>query len=379
MNGRERVEAVMRGTELDRVPVMCQLSMGHIIKNSGVPPAEFLINYYTIYAKTLAHLVKKYEFDGVLLDYPIGYNPEFLKTQVEKIVDNANGQLIVWKNGDETFCPVNDYPIQKPKVIPKNKPLIETDINDLPLLDGYKSRLSDLPEYYMEPFRGILDKIGKTHSVHGFVAAPLSLLAVSFGIEDILVGLIDHPDYCRSLLDALTGTCIIWVDNIVDIGVHAVCVTAPFEGAGFMSPNMYKEFGLPFTTRLVEHIKSRGVPSYVHMCGCINDRLEAIADTGVDGIECLDPAPIGDVNLEDAIKRIGDKVFIKGNIDPVNTLLLKKQSEIYQDAVERIKIASPTKRFILSSACSVSPDTPEENLMILVKAVEDFGYYKKES
>jgi hypothetical protein len=44
-------------------------------------------------------------------------------------------------------------------------------------------------------------------------------------------------------------------------------------------------------------------------------------ETGISGIECLDPPPIGNVELENAIKRIGKKGFIKGNLDSVNLLL----------------------------------------------------------
>jgi len=35
-------------------------------------------------------------------------------------------------------------------------------------------------------------------------------------------------------------------------------------------------------------------------------------ETGVDGFECLDPPPLGNVDLENAVHRIGGKVFING-------------------------------------------------------------------
>ncbi len=65
------------------------------------------------------------------------------------------------------------------------------------------------------------------------------------------------------------------------------------------------------------------MPVYIHTCGDIGDRLELMADTGIDGIDTLDPPPLGSVDLDDAKRRVGDRVFFKGNIDPVNTLLHK--------------------------------------------------------
>ena len=46
------------------------------------------------------------------------------------------------------------------------------------------------------------------------------------------------------------------------------------------------------------------------------------------GLGDLDPPPLGDVELADAVERIGDRIFIKGNIDSVNTLLFRTAPEI---------------------------------------------------
>jgi hypothetical protein len=43
-----------------------------------------------------------------------------------------------------------------------------------------------------------------------------------------------------------------------------------------------------------------------------------MAGSGASGIECLDPPPLGRVELEDAKARVGGRIFIKGNIDPVH-------------------------------------------------------------
>ncbi len=69
------------------------------------------------------------------------------------------------------------------------------------------------------------------------------------------------------------------------------------------------------------------MPVYIHTCGAIGDRLELLAASGADGVDTLDPPPLGNVDLADAKRRIGNRLFIKGNIDPVNTLLRKSREE----------------------------------------------------
>ena len=41
MTSKERLAAAMAGRRPDRVPVMCQLSIGHMLSQTGAPPPRF--------------------------------------------------------------------------------------------------------------------------------------------------------------------------------------------------------------------------------------------------------------------------------------------------------------------------------------------------
>jgi uroporphyrinogen-III decarboxylase len=155
--------------------------------------------------------------------------------------------------------------------------------------------------------------------------------------------------------------------------VDAVLISSAFAGAGFISPRQYDRFVLPFEAEVVRRIHEAGVPVYTHTCGDIGDRLERMAQTGIDGIDTLDPPPLGSVDLADAKRRVGRQVFFKGNIDAVNTLLKKSREEVRADALARLKVGSVGGGYILSSACSVSPRVAPENLTVLAEASKEFG------
>jgi uroporphyrinogen-III decarboxylase len=93
----------------------------------------------------------------------------------------------------------------------------------------------------------------------------------------------------------------------------------------------------------------------------------------VSGIECLDPPPLGDVELEDAKRRTKGLGFIKGNIDSVNTLLYGEPGEILADARRRIEVGKEGGSFILSTACSVAPRVDRSKLLLLREAVDAWG------
>jgi uroporphyrinogen-III decarboxylase len=101
-----------------------------------------------------------------------------------------------------------------------------------------------------------------------------------------------------------------------------------------------------------------------------------MADMGLDGLECLDPPPLGTVDLAEAIDEIGERLFIKGNLDTVNELAPHTAEEVKTIAKKRIELGKKSKGYILSSACSISSKVPPENVAILYDAVEEFGYYE---
>ncbi|MGE5457993.1 MAG: uroporphyrinogen decarboxylase family protein [Methanococcaceae archaeon] len=72
---------------------------------------------------------------------------------------------------------------------------------------------------------------------------------------------------------------------------------------------------------------------------------------------------------------LGGKVFIKGNIDPVNTLLNGNAEEIKKDVKWRIETGKVNGGYILSSACSVAPATPVRNIELLAEMAEEYGKY----
>jgi uroporphyrinogen decarboxylase len=229
------------------------------------------------------------------------------------------------------------------------------------------------PDYLFRTIDQVLAAAGQELSVHGEIFAPFTQFMELFGYQEALMYLIDEPERCEAILAAYTEGAADLGAQQARRGVDAVLISSAFAGGGFISPRQYDRFVLPFEREVVRRIHAAGMPVYTHTCGDIGDRLERMATTGIDGIDTLDPPPLGSVELADAKRRVGDRVFFKGNIDAVNTLLKKSREEVRQDALARLKVGSPGGGYILSSACSVSPRVPPENLTVLVEASEQFA------
>ncbi len=114
---------------------------------------------------------------------------------------------------------------------------------------------------------------------------------------------------------------------------------------------------------------------YTHTCGIIGDRLDLMVETGTQGVDTLDPPPLGNTNLADAKQQIGDKVFIKGNMNAVEMLTYQTRDQVIAHATERIRIGMPGGGYILSTACSVAPKMEPWKLELLTPLAEQIGRY----
>lgn len=393
MNSRERMAAAMHHQVPDRVPVMCQLALGHYFLNSGLPPHQI---WFTSegFAEALVMLQRRYRFDGILINLP--GRPPHLLDQVERIEATADGELMTWRNGDRTLVPWNDNAQLLPP--PGMQLLPRTDFNtidpdNLDFIDGVKgyiwntyhvSRIDDkptlgpldaVPDYFLHTIDLVRALAGPDVSIHGEVFSPFTHYMELIGYESALRGLLEDSGKALALLDRLTVASITWAVAQARHGVDAVLISSAFAGGPLISPRMYRRFVLPFEQRVTEAVQATGVPVYTHTCGSIGDRLELMLETGTEGIDTLDPPPLGNAELADAKRQIGDRAFIKGNMNAVELLQAKTREQVIAHATDRIVTGKPGGGYILSTACSVAPHVEPWKLELLTPLAESIGRY----
>ncbi len=392
MTSKKRLQQAMALDCPDRVPVMCQLALGHYFLRAGIKPMEI---WYTSqgFAEALLKLQARYNFDGILVNLP-GRDPGY-ENFIQKIELGAGENLIRWKNGNYTAFPDDDNPHYyqaggtryfptfqeiKPEELYYVEPWDLTDIT-YPFTWGFETEPRPFddyfPGYHFDTIKLVKAKAGDTVSIHSEVFSPWSQFLELLNYEHALMAILDDPGKAKACLDRLADGAIGLAKKQAACGVDAVLISSAFAGAGLISRQHYEEFVLPYEKKIVAAIKNvfPALPVYTHTCGSIGDRLDLMMATGTNGIDTLDPPPLGTVELEEAKKILAGKTFIKGNIDPVNTLLYGGQDKVRDDVKRRLGIGKPGGGYILSSACSVAPHTPPENIEILARLAEEFGRY----
>ena len=194
--------------------------------------------------------------------------------------------------------------------------------------------------------------------------------------ENALLAIMDDPGKSKAILERLSEGSIALAKLQAKENVDAILISSAFAGAGLLSREHYAEFVLPYEKKVITDFNQEfDIPIYTHTCGSIGDRLDLMLETQTNGIDTLDPPPLGTVDLAEAKIFLDGKAFIKGNIDPVNTLLLGSLDQIKNDVEWRINVGKKNGGYILSSACSIAPKTPPENILLLSELVKLWGKY----
>jgi hypothetical protein len=395
MTSRERVAAAMSLQMADRVPVFCQLALGHYFLNADIPAHQI---WFTSegFAEALVKLQRRYRFDGLLINLP-GRPPKLLD-QIRRIEKTDDGERIFWKNDQVTFVPEDDNPRHYADANEGAKPRADfatidpdhLDVADLsgywwntihvPWLDGAVNAglMTQPPDYFLDTVKLVLRETDGDVSVQGEVFSPFTHFMELFGYENALMALIDDAPKVHALMDRLVESSIVWAVAQANAGADAVLISSAFAGGGFLSRDMYAEFVLPYEQRLADAVRARGKPVYTHTCGNIGDRVDLMVESHINGLDTMDPPPLGDTDIGAVKRDVGDKIFLKGNMNSVKLLAAKSEAEVVTEANRCLTSASDRGGYILSTACSVAPRVEPWKLELLVPLAEEKGRYHKQ-
>ena len=393
MNSRERVGTAMQLGTPDRVPVFCQLAIGHYFLQASSAPIDIWFRSEG-FAEALVELQQRYQFDGILVNLP-GRDPDF-ERHIDRVQHGPHQTTIHWKNGCVTGVPRHENPHYYQPDGSRRFPSLNAvdpeqlwyvdpwDLTEVTYpytwgFDGQQRPFDDFfPPHHLDTIAAVQSKTRGAVSVHSEVFSPFSQFLELLSYQVALMALVEDPGKVHACLDRLTEGTIDLASRQAAAGVDAILISSAFAGAGFIGPQQYAELVLPYERRVISALQERypEIPLYTHTCGSIGDRLDLILETGTRGIDTLDPPPLGNVDLGIAVRVLEGRAFVKGNLDPVNTLLRGDAAAVRDAVLHCLEVAKPRGGYILSTACSVAPGVRPELLELLSALTIEHGRYR---
>lgn len=340
-SGKERVLNAMCNEQTDRTSVHPLIDISYASKLYGKNISECFISP-EVHVKALENVFAIHpEIDGLYVNLCL--SPRSIIN-----MQKADSNTYILDNGGMTwFIPSNDVGTIKDHEIKR--------IND----DRLRTQ-NPLKDGIIDTYAAISKKIKDRYLIVPGLTGPFSQVVFMLGLTETLLLICEQPNELKQALEWRTQKAIEWADELINIGVKCVWIGEGPASSSIISPDTYSEFVLPYASRVVDHLKSNGIVTIMHVCGGINQSVGIIAETGVDAMD-IDYM----VDLKKARNTIERQICLRGNLNPVDILNMP-YNQLVEICTETIRYGGSP--FVLSTGCLVARDTPPKNIEAMVAA-----------
>jgi uroporphyrinogen decarboxylase len=216
-----------------------------------------------------------------------------------------------------------------------------------------------------EAIRRIRDETSGEAAIVGFSGAPWTLAA--YALEARLsrdtLGVIalsyQHPDLCDALLERMAEISAATLTLQIEAGADVLQIFDTW--AGLLSPARFRRFAGRALARVLELLPEERPPVILFARGAAHL---------VDELAALGPEVVSldwRVDLGDAAQRIGSRVSLQGNLDPV--ALFQPPEAIEAQVRELVAQGRQARGHVVNLGHGILPQTPVEGVAAFVRTV----------
>ncbi len=343
MTSKERIDAVLSGKKPDRTPVA-------LVDGGAWVALHENKSYRDLYGSEDGGAAKIVAFAN----------------EIEAdLVSAVSGVFTACLNA--FGCPINPDNIGNPV---DTGAAFKDPEKEIPLLDKSTIRekllANEFVQNMLKQCRNVKKLAGDDKYLIGDIAGPFTMAAVMVGTQDFIMLLMDEPELCEQLIDFTTELSAEMFRLLHENGCDIALPAEPISSGSMISTEMFEEFAVP----AIRNLKA-ALPEYkyffTHVCGASVSRVPGLIEAGSQMFSCDYLVP-----LEEAFENANGKLMFMGNVNPAGKILSGTPEEVYEEAVNAIKIANG-RGLILSPGCDLASSAPIENVKMLVKASKDLA------
>ena len=159
---------------------------------------------------------------------------------------------------------------------------------------------------------------------------------------------VDEPEWVHYVLGHLLDRKL----RVIELGGRQEFDLVECGGGGgsstVISPDMHREFCLPYDKKQIDAFHAQGTRVVYHLCGGLMPLLEMVAENGTDALETMTPPGMGgDCHLAEATRRVGDHLAFIGGFDQGRGFE-KGTPELVREMVAQLHAACPQGGYICS-------------------------------
>ena len=195
------------------------------------------------------------------------------------------------------------------------------------------------------------------------------------GMDNLLMALALQPDFVHELFTKMADVNIQVIRRAVRAGATTISLGDDYcaNKGPMMSPPMFREFILPQLQRAVDAVHEEGALCIKHCDGDTRPALAMMIQTGIDGINPLEP--VAHMDVAEVKAQYGDRVCIMGNIDCAELLCHAQPEDVEQAVKECIQKGAANGGLIISSSNSIHSGVNPKNYAAMIQATKRHGSY----
>jgi uroporphyrinogen-III decarboxylase len=170
-----------------------------------------------------------------------------------------------------------------------------------------------------------------------------------YGIENLIMATFMDPGWVHAFLSLLQERKRIFIESLEGAKYDILELGGGDASTTVISPDIFNEFVAPYDAPLINAAHQAGQKISYHTCGGMMPILEDIAAMKPDAMETFSPEAMGgDARLDEAKRRIGDKVCMIGGFDQFHFFTGCSEIETRKEVRRCFEAAGRNGGFILS-------------------------------
>jgi hypothetical protein len=235
-----------------------------------------------------------------------------------------------------------------------------------------------VPPLDPEPIRAAYDELGDGGILRGFVwgdqAGCWQHACCLMDVNELIFCCFDKPEWVHALLGILLEKKLRFIETMKGAKFDLVETGGGAASSTVISPNLHRDFCLPYDRKMHDALHSLGLKVSYHTCGGTVGIEELIVQNGCDVSETLAPPSVGG-NQEpwEFKKKVGDRLALIGGVDQFNVVTRGSEKLIREKVFELFEKVGQGGGYI----CSLSDhffDTPPDNLDAFARAARECVY-----
>jgi len=196
---------------------------------------------------------------------------------------------------------------------------------------------------------------------------PMCLAGFARGTTDLMLELVEKPEWVHKLLDLCTNLIIDWLkaqQQAMGRTVEGIFILDDL--VGYVGEDHYLEFCHPYLKRICDAFPADWVKVY-HNDMSVRVCLEHLPDAGFNVLNWGKQTDIAEVK-----RRVGDRICLMGNVNPLEVGVRGTPAEVRQATLAVLEQGGD-RGMILSVGGGTSPGMPRENIAAMLAALEEFN------